>query len=188
MHGKTIQTNGQTKQHFSCIYAQATYETVLITTSNIANPTPTPRPKSTPRKIVAKHTTIHINYTLRKKSLLNVNMWINTTIVCTSNVAYLIVYITCLEKQRSLKFTEMIKRTLLHHLCRFIATVPFLIDLISRDFSRGGQKDHFAPLKPFSSLSNASMMNLHFISNCTQQAVESVEVLPPLFLKISIPA
>ena len=112
-------TDGQAKQHFSCIYAQATYETVLITTSNIANPTPTPRPKSTPRKIVAKHTTIHINYALRKKSLLNVNMWVNTTIVCTSNVAYLIVYITCLEKQRSLKFTETIKWTLLHQFCRF---------------------------------------------------------------------
>ena len=41
-----------------------TYTTVLTTMSNIANPIPTPRPKSTPRNTVAKNTTIHINCTV----------------------------------------------------------------------------------------------------------------------------
>ena len=48
--------------YYVAIYC--TYITVLITISNIANPTPTTRPRLTPRNTVAKNTTIHISCAL----------------------------------------------------------------------------------------------------------------------------
>ena len=56
-----IQLNNPHTLIFMC-----TYTTVLTIMSNTVNPTPSVRPKSTPRNTIAMNTIIRINCTLNK--------------------------------------------------------------------------------------------------------------------------
>ena len=63
-------------------------------------------------------------------SLLYVTSWATTSIVCTSDFGYSVVYMICWERHKGFKFTALIMQTILYHLCKSDIPVCFPTDFI----------------------------------------------------------